>query len=234
MEIIRAEFLFGTNAECVEHFMKQDKSFKQKLLEGNPFTLSDELLMSCRPIILIRHPALTFESWYRAESDWDDRLDINDFAAKCHLTFGFSRLIYEWFTIRNTSAEYKSNGTREDELSWPIVLDADDIIQRNDVLTRFCQICDMDPASLSFQWEIAPIEHIDTYSARHKRYNREITNSTRINKNKAWGNSSFEMRASEWRTRFGDQVADLLIQRVEEALPDYEYLHSRRLKGVEQ
>lgn len=46
-----------------------ESTYGEEVMPTNPSIFSDDLMLSWRPIILIRNPILIYESWLRAEGE---------------------------------------------------------------------------------------------------------------------------------------------------------------------
>ncbi|EFE43823.1 hypothetical protein TRV_01397 [Trichophyton verrucosum HKI 0517] len=109
---------------------------KQSFL--NQTVLPDEFLKTWSPAFLIRHPALAFPSLYRAL--WELETPANDEEADslgehC-MTLRWTRALYDWYSRNLTATESYIDG----RITWPIILDADDIMTDPDVVVRFAEI----------------------------------------------------------------------------------------------
>lgn len=176
-------------------------------------------MLSWTPVILLRHPAVTFESWYCAEGEPD--LASMRPIAETFTSYRLSRSIFDWY--RN-----QSQGSCEDVCD-PIVLDANDIIDRRDILEKFCRRVGMDPHRLRFEWDRASSTQTQKSSSREKRFLRSIWNSTGVDSSKTSRNLDMSEKEDEWNKRFGPETATFLITHVNEALTDYNYIMAAKL-----
>ncbi|KAL4750529.1 hypothetical protein BDW72DRAFT_193748 [Aspergillus terricola var. indicus] len=181
----------------------------------NPTIFPDSFLKSWKPIFLIRHPALSFESWYRAESG-ARHVDISDKSWAFYTSFQYSRQLYDWF-IANTS----------EQASIPIVVDADDILEKRSTIEALCSSLGMDTQHILYEWEVIQPPH--GASCRELKFMSEYWNSTSIDTSKTSRGLDMAAKYTRWLDDFGRDVADELWKLVEEAMPDYDYLKSRKI-----
>lgn len=190
----------------------------------NPTLLEDDFLASWQPVFLIRHPALVFESWYRAESQVAP-IEIRDSVWSCFMTFRHHRQLYDW---------YASNGTKKG-LEAPtsrtpiVVIDADDIIDGESAMSKLCEMCNMDPQSICREWEAKEPAGTQALSARHLSFMNGFWQSTSIDKSKSSRGLDIAAKHAEWKDKFGVDVANVLLAKVEEAMVDYEYMWEKRI-----
>ena len=182
----------------------------------NPTVFSDDLMLSWTPIILIRNPVLIYESWLRAEGE--PYPDLDSQYAKIYTTLRFQRYIFDWYTAH------------PDQPIQPIVLDADDVIERQDVVEKLCEAVGMDKERLLYAWEPTPTPAKFQANERFKRFLQSIQGSTGVDRSKTSHDVVLENRMEQWRETFGWDRAATLAKRVQESWPDYEYLRSMRLQ----
>ncbi|RAH70523.1 uncharacterized protein BO66DRAFT_322049 [Aspergillus aculeatinus CBS 121060] len=193
---------------------------------GNEAVLPDEVLLQCVPAFLIRHPALAFPSYYRVRRSFADgdcqKLEsmMNDLAAIC--TLRWTRSLYDWYI-----AAWEGQGQQR---SPPILLEADDLIERPELARHFCDLVGLDSTRVRFEWEavVDPEELAEHPIRRHTRTTLMASSGT-ITQGKTFRGLSVEGEAVKWRAEFGDYVATRLLHWVQEAMPDYEYLWGRRV-----
>ncbi|KAF7192415.1 hypothetical protein HII31_06447 [Pseudocercospora fuligena] len=181
----------------------------------NPTLFPDSFLKTWRPIFLIRHPALSFESWYRAESGARD-VDIFDKSWAFYTTFQYSRRLHDW---------YLSNAT--DSASMPIVIDADDMIEDPSTINKLCGMLGMDQQYVVREWDA--IEAPKDAKPRELKFMSGYWNSTSIDKSKTSRDMDLDAKYSLWLDEFGANVGSELRRLVEEAMPDYEYMKSKKI-----
>lgn len=143
--------------------------------------------------------------------------DLNSQCAKIYTTLRFQRAVFDWY-LRHPECSLK-----------PIVLDADDIIERRDVMESFCDIVGMKKERLLLSWEASPTPEKFSANERLKRFLQTFQESTGIERSKASAGTTLEDREVEWRKEFGHERTTILAGRVIESWPDYHYLRSMRL-----
>ncbi|KAF2758771.1 hypothetical protein EJ05DRAFT_510657 [Pseudovirgaria hyperparasitica] len=183
--------------------------------KSNPTIFSDELMLSWRPLFLIRSPILVFESWLMAEGE--PYPDLESQYAKIYTTLRFQRHIFDW---------YKNHATAS---TTPIVVDADDVIEHPEVIGKLCDIVGMDKEQLLWAWEASPTPEKFLSNERFKRFLQSISDSVGIDRSKTSFGVTLEDRELDWKKTFGPERAAQLASRVNESWPDYEYLHSMKL-----
>ncbi|KAL4929915.1 uncharacterized protein BDV17DRAFT_290270 [Aspergillus undulatus] len=179
----------------------------------NPTIFPDSFLKSWRPIFLIRHPALTFESWYRAESG-ARHVDIRDKSWAFYTTFQYSRQLYDW---------YHSCSTEPD--STPIVVDADDILDGSSTIERVCSSLGMDTQRILYEWDA--IQTPEGAGCRELKFMSDYWNSTSIDSSKSSRGLDMAAKYTQWQNDFGPDTANGLWELVQRAMPDYKYLRAR-------
>ena len=113
----------------------------------NPTSFSDEMFRSFTPIILIRHPALTYPSFYTKQKImFCDEADDEQFEVMGSLCW--ARMIFDC---------YERLYERGEAQARPIVVDAYDVVNTTDVLIpALCSRLGIDPAGVQYQWEPTP------------------------------------------------------------------------------
>ncbi len=172
-----------------------------------------------QPIFIIRHPALTFESWYRTESS-AGAVDIADKAWGFYMSYTYSRQLYDWYTSDENLESCAASSV--------IVVDADDVINQTSV-TKLCELCGMDPKLVRDQWDVTAPRDGEQVTQRHLLYMGGLWNSTTIDKSKSSESVDLEEKHKAWTEQFGQTVADALRKKVDEAMEDYTYLKSKRI-----
>ncbi|KAF7195489.1 hypothetical protein HII31_03083 [Pseudocercospora fuligena] len=178
----------------------------------NPTIFSDALMLSWQPIILIRNPILIYESWLRAEGS--PYPDLESQYAKIYTTLRFQRYIDDWYRAHHVD---------------PIILEADDVIERPDVLEKFCELTGMRKNELKYEWETTPVPAKFMSNERFRRFLQTIQDSTGIDNTRTSKGVKLEDRKVKWNEEFGVERAEVLARRVIESWPDYESLRERRL-----
>ncbi|KAF2967262.1 hypothetical protein GQX73_g6316 [Xylaria multiplex] len=187
----------------------------------NLTSLPDEFLKTWYPTFLIRHPAMMLPSLYRtAQSDIE--------------LYGSRRAKKEPFEIEATMKFVRSLfdfylGYFGKDSQWPLVLDADDIMKYPELVMKYAKLVELDPDKLQFSWEKASEEKIEKMNSAMKVMLGSINASTGVDKGKLAGKINIDTEAEKWRTEFGEEGGRKLERWVRDAMPDYEYLRSRRL-----
>ncbi|KAK2870578.1 hypothetical protein FQN49_003074 [Arthroderma sp. PD_2] len=193
----------------------------------NQTVLSDEFLRTWLPTFLIRHPALAFPSLYRALLELEgpeDEQEADSLGEHC-MTLCWTRTLYDWYVQNLTEAQSYVDGC----VTWPIVLDADDVMTDPGVVVRFCEIMGMDASQLAFSWTPASTKQQTQMDPFTKRYLSTLLSSGGIVKGKTSANIDIEHEAKNWRTEFGDRAGRRIERLVKEAMPDYKFLKAKRL-----
>ncbi|ELR04938.1 hypothetical protein VC83_02826 [Pseudogymnoascus destructans] len=185
-------------------------------ISTNPTLLPDDFMLSVSPVFLIRHPALVFPSWYKiSTSGLGADIDDSDFPVE--VSFRWSRILYDWYlnTWSKTTSSSPLNQHRK-----PAVIDADDTMSDRAALERLCHQFQLDPRQLSFEWQAAKTELVPWFST--------IQKSTGVDMSKISKDIDIQQEFVKWEDEFGSHVAQKLLRFVELAMPDYEYLLSKR------
>ncbi|KAI0466871.1 hypothetical protein F4859DRAFT_286926 [Xylaria cf. heliscus] len=215
------EYGYGKAEDCLLE-TAQARGFTQSTRSSLNFTsLSDEFLKTWYPTFLIRHPALMFPSLYRTaqkgiEMDGKGRSRPEPYEVEA--TLKFARTLYEFY-----SDHFGQNS------QWPVLLDADDIMASPEIVMRYAELVGLDPDKLQFSWEKASQEKIDKMHHAEKVMLGTINASTGVDKGKMAGNINIDTEAGKWRDEFGEEGGRKLERWVRNAMPDYEYLRSKRL-----
>ncbi|KAK5624831.1 hypothetical protein RRF57_000547 [Xylaria bambusicola] len=187
----------------------------------NQTTLPDEFLKTWYPTFLIRHPAMMLSSLYRtAQKDFEiyGNKRANKEPFEFETTMKFVRSLFDFY------CNYFGKDSK-----WPIVLDADDVIMYPELVMKYASLVGLDPEKLIFSWEKASQEDEEKLHGAAKIMLSTINSSTGVDKGKVAGNIDIDREAGKWRTEFGEEGGNKLEKWVRGAMPDYEYLRSRRL-----
>jgi hypothetical protein len=181
----------------------------------NPTIFPDTFVESFRAIFLVRHPALSFESWYRAESA-ARHVDIFDKSWSFYTSFQYSRQMHDW---------YLSRATAEDAV--PIVIEADDMMENRATIDTLCDMLGMDKRCVPHEWDViqAPVGA----GCRELKFMSGYWNSTSVDRSKSSRGLDLAGKRGAWREEFGAEVGDELWRLVQAAMPDYEYLKAKRI-----
>lgn len=146
----------------------------------------------------------------------DARVDDEEFAVDA--SFKWLRLAYEWYS-QVADARMAAR---------PIVLNADEVIARPEVVRQLCERLQLDPAGVRFEWDAVPEAVREEHSAYVKQFHGTINASSGIRTDKhsaPRGTSiSLDAMAAEWETLHGPETAKKLRGFVAAAMPDYEFL----------
>ncbi|KAM0549201.1 hypothetical protein ACHAPJ_009510 [Fusarium lateritium] len=183
----------------------------------NKTVLSDELLRTFKPTFLIRHPALTLASMYRAaRSDALNREHKEP--SLVEQSSIWIRTLFDFY-----QAQHDNGGER------PLVLDADDMMTSPELMLKYAKVAGLDPDKLRFSWEKATQEALNEMSAMAKMMLSSLNASDKVDLGKVAGDIDIDKEAAKWRNEFGDEGGDKLESWVRAAMPDYEYMRSKRL-----
>ncbi|KAI1824551.1 hypothetical protein F4861DRAFT_251539 [Xylaria intraflava] len=183
--------------------------------------LPDEFLKTWHPTFLIRHPAAVLPSLYRTaqrNSETADMVRQQSEPFEIEASSRFARTLYDF---------YREHFGRDSQ--WPIVLDADDIMTSPDLITKYAGLVDLDPSKLQFSWERVSKEAEDKMGPLERIMFGTINSSTGVDKGKVAGDVDIDAEIAKWRSEFG-KGSEKLERWVREGMPDYEYLHARRLR----
>ncbi|KAI4289145.1 MAG: hypothetical protein L6R35_001586 [Caloplaca aegaea] len=197
--------------------------------DQNFTVLPDEFLQTWLPTFLIRHPALTFPSYYRAvvKMDGNEEAAANHYASLKTISIKGSRQLYDLYV----QWRHKLPSSADKRDVWPIVLDADDVISSPDTMARYCHMLNMDSKKLRFSWNALKQDDLLQMAPFHQVMRSTLIQSTGVVKAKAQSAIDIGEEAEKWETEFGAAAAQLIAKMVDEAMPDYEYLRAKRLRA---
>ena len=203
----------------------------------NETIFSDEYRRSWKMAFIIRHPALTVPSFYRAMVKLSKEGMVDEDGVEGNtmrnMDLRWSRSLYDW-------------NLQQDEHPPPPIIDAYDLIHSPEVVLKFCEQIGMDPGALKFEWKVqsdqvdhsAPDEKVKQISAQSKEDTSDIRgrnimlntlmHSSRMLKDKTPVDVDIPGEVVKWKAEFGDEVAELIEKVVLDTMPDYEYLKARR------
>lgn len=178
----------------------------------NPSTVPDHILLRLQPIFQIRHPALMFPSFIRAQRDsFTPDMQPSSNLGKLTLTLRHSRELYDWYLEKSPSDRK------------PRVIDADDIMNDKEAVRQLCIQTGMDPDAVQYEWNERTEE--DPFK---KRFLATINSSKGIIPGLAAKGLDIEVEKGKWKKEFGEQGGEDLAKFVYDAMPDYNYLRSQR------
>lgn len=240
--VAMTKFLYGPESTTQQHWSVEpspaafsgykatDQSSTHSL--DNETILSDEFLKAWKPTFLIRSPLAAFASFYRAIKGNLGGAEPSEELVRSQLTLHFNRALYDWYARQFEANANAQDGHvhKDEDATWPIVLDADDIMSEPGVTMRFAEIIGLDPAKLQYSWDTTSQESLEAMTPENRLMLSTLLASSGINKSKLASNLSLETEAAKWREEFGEEIAGLIERCVRDALPDYEFMKSKRLR----
>ncbi|KAF4219337.1 hypothetical protein CNMCM8980_003068 [Aspergillus fumigatiaffinis] len=216
--------LNGTASHEFKVSMSLRHEFAEDKMPQNPTVLPSQYLVTWRPIFVIRHPALSFASYYRtslrayASKDMSPlRCEALETHRKTQMSFSFTRSLYDWYVEWSI--------TKGDTNIVPVLLDADDYISDPEIVRRLARELGLDESSVQCSWSPRTHQGVDYFL----RVWRETVDSSRgVRKDKMVRNLDIGDEYMKWKAEFGDSVAHMLLDCVMNAMPDYHYLRSKR------
>ncbi|KAE9364026.1 hypothetical protein N431DRAFT_448566 [Stipitochalara longipes BDJ] len=191
----------------------------------NELVIPESFLSLANPTFLIRHPALVFESQYRARISIEgkEQAKASMPIVPLEMTMRWPRKMYDWYL------EYFAKAQPTNTM-WPIVLDADDVMTNRDLVRHYATLIGMDSAKLQFTWEPFIPEAMSLREELISKLTVTINASTGVIESKAGLGLDLDTKAQEWKEEFGEEEGKKLEKLVREAMPDYEFMLSRKLK----
>lgn len=191
----------------------------------NVTVLPDEFLASWFPVFLIRHPAIIFPSYYRTYCTHWAKTESEREAMKGEIQSAMSlrwvRSLYNWYMALWEQLDSK-------DIPQPIILDAEDFMADPEIIARFCDVVGLDRSKLQLSWEAASKETLENTNPGDRRMKDTLLASTGIDPEKIKREVSLEEEMRKWEVEFGEAGALELADWVKSALPDYEFLRSRK------
>lgn len=182
----------------------------------NPTYLPDSFLLALQPVFQIRHPALMFPSFLRAQSKVLADLHPTSPTISACTTLRFSRQLYDWYASHPSSQP-------------PKIIDADDIMNNRAAVRQLCVETGLDPDAVQYEWDVAEEEK----DPRKAAFLSTINASQGIKKGLDARSIDVEAERVKWTQEWGERDAEDMARLVYEAMPDYEYLLKRRVRGVQ-
>lgn len=181
----------------------------------NPTVLPTSFLRTMCPVCLFRHPARMFESYYRAAVRGGLSISIHDEDFPVNTSLRWIRLLHDW---------YSSIG------DVPVTLEADDFINEESVMPKFCKALGLDPKYLQTRWDKVLEEKRALQGTMATSFQQTMQNSTGIIRSKKRDTEiNNDQERERWANEFGEDFAAALYGAAEAAMPDYIYLRSKRL-----
>ncbi|KAJ5106686.1 hypothetical protein N7456_003361 [Penicillium angulare] len=221
------EIRSAPTSEQAEHLESQRLTNIPMPIE-NPTILPNEFLRQVSPTFLIRNPIASFPSHYRAMRDsWygsaDTFKESGNSYLKFNMTIRWSRMIYDWYDKQKSSC--RENGMNK----RPIVLDADDIMTRPEVVIEYCNLVGLDSTKAKFSWKPLSSDKMDAMDPEFLRMKDTLHASDGVRQDKIAAGLSLVKEAVKWKKEFGEAEGAKLVKWVQAAMPDYEYMWARRL-----
>ncbi|KAK9415184.1 putative Sulfotransferase domain-containing protein [Seiridium unicorne] len=192
----------------------------------NPTMLHQEFFESVAPIILIRHPALSVPSYYRAQKAvFKLNPEDEDFAAMS--TLRWARIIFDaymklWEGVDRKGAEAKQK--------FPIVIDAADVVYNTErLMLRLCHALGIDSNGIQYQWNPVPLNEwprdpiMQGFFGDMLRSNGVLKRTAKAGQPEEQ-NLDLDAMTVLWAEEFGPEDAKTLRKRVGEEISNYEYL----------
>lgn len=200
------------------------------ILPRSPFNetaLPDSVLRNWKATFLIRHPALTFPSLLRTGIDNEGIATVlqQESTQRWEATFHWSRTLYEFYASLSNS----ERATRDPSISYPIILDADDILNAK-LVTKYARAVGLDGEQIRYEWKRASSDEIERLSAVERRMKDTLLQSEGIVQGKTAQGLVIEEEIGKWKAEFGEVLANRLESLVKGTLHDYEWLWEKRLK----
>ncbi|KAM3534510.1 hypothetical protein MY4038_002198 [Beauveria bassiana] len=194
----------------------------------NPTLLSDETLLSFIPLFLIRHPALVVDSWYRAKGHPPAAVLRDSLLVSYSVGVQLTRALFDWYAAAEASSPASATAACTNMLlgrkSYPIVVDADDLLE-GDTVQRLARTIGMDPAQILQQWET---QSTDIMDPRVRPFVKDLWASTGIDKTKSAKGLDLEAKFKSWSDLYGVEVGKTLADLTNDQMEGYLWLKSRK------
>lgn len=188
---------------------------------SNPTVLPDEILLhpGTKPIITFRHPVLMVDGVYRGWITISPDKPLREMSLVS--TLHWSRLMYDWFLDNG-----EENGIK------PILLDADDYIgpQKEAVMEKVCAQAGLDSRAVIYTWQSATPEELAAMPPLIVQVKQTLLASDGVMPEYAARERNLDKEMASWTEKYGEEVAQYLRELVAKTLPDYNYMHERRLR----
>ncbi|KAI8628352.1 hypothetical protein F5Y19DRAFT_476756 [Xylariaceae sp. FL1651] len=187
----------------------------------NLTSMPDEFLKTWHPTFLIRHPAMQLPSLFRtclSEIELDGKRRSKKEPYEAETTMKWVRTLYDFYL-----GHFGEGG------EWPVVLDADDVMMYPELVVKYAELVGLDSSNLKFSWDKASQDKLDKLRSSEKRMLSSILASSGVDKGKVAGSIDIDKEAEKWKSEFGEDGGSKLERWVRDAMPDYEYLRSKRL-----
>lgn len=181
----------------------------------NPTSLPDSFLLQFQPIFQIRNPVLMFPSLVRAQASVNFAPRPQDLLCQVMLSLHALRALYDWYAEQSATSHV-----------IPRLIDADDVMNDPATVRLLCTQTGLDPDAIVYEWEQRVVEN-----PMHARFLSTLSNSTGIVKGLDAQGKTVESEMEKWVAEWGKENAEEMARLVREAMPDYEYLWSKRTKA---
>ena len=194
----------------------------------NETVLPDEFLRIWLPTFLIRHPAISFPSFFRTSVDLQGfEKAMEDAASALDMTLHWTRSLYDWYAEEGNLPS-ASGGRRT---TWPIVLDADELLSSADLVRVYAKAIGLDPNLLKFSWPATGYPDLNTMPKFVQRMTDTLNNSKGVIAGRPPDQIDITTEAVKWKSEYGEAAAAMIEKRVQAAMPDYEYMSARVLRS---
>ncbi|CAI7648423.1 unnamed protein product [Penicillium pancosmium] len=184
---------------------------------ANETILSDEYMQSWQYAFIIRHPALSWPSMYRA----------------------MVKIAKEGYMDEDG---IKGSSLTNMTMHWS---HAHDLIHSPEIVYKLCEQTGLDKSALQFEWggkneqkksDVWASPEPDADQQQRDMHRRAasimlstLEDSKGIVKDKAPVSIDIDAEAAKWKVEFGEEVAQMIEKAVRDSMPDYEYLRARRI-----
>ncbi|KAL3428794.1 hypothetical protein BDV09DRAFT_190666 [Aspergillus tetrazonus] len=137
--------------------------------------------------------------------------------------------LYDWYCVHDV----QSYPRRHDDISFPILLDAQDIIHHPEVVLKYCELIGMNPEKARFAWQPESFPRSTTGvgpKCAEAVMMATLDRSTSVLKEKTPPTVDIALERKKWEEEFGEGLAKQMEKWVDHAMPDYNYLWSKRLR----
>lgn len=175
---------------------------------ANPTVLPDAFLKSVTPICVIRHPAHTIPSLYRAA-----HFNVHGPEFQVQASLRWCRLLVDWYAA--------TTGIK------PIILHGYDLIHKPEIVKRLCGALSLDRSEVQTLW--------DSISQSELRGQVSVTATTQTStgaQRGRGGDEEIDLDEEEkgWVKEFGVDAAKAIMGLMRGAIEDYSYLKQFAIK----
>ncbi|KAK3060813.1 hypothetical protein LTS18_007637 [Coniosporium uncinatum] len=140
-----------------------------------------------------------------------------------------SKELYDWYSSRPYKTRAEPLNSKEDP--FPIVLDADDIINNKHTVHDLAVTLNLDPNVILYEWDAASPEHLEKQGQVLGAFFGTVEKSCGIITSKGSQGIVLADEFKKWEKEFGVEDANVLLEYAENCMEDYEYLRARRFVG---